>query len=322
MAINVQLGHIARHTPKGSGAQGREAAIIDVAQDLLLRHLHEVGILDDLVFKGGTALRKLFAGRAGRFSLDLDFSLATIGADPDEVLSKIITTINGLRLERFEYGASERRGKWTLSFSHPFGGTALSLQSKLDLSPPPWLDPIKRGWAPMEIHKQYGNPPLPEIQVVRIEENIAEKIARLNRSTPARDLYDLCWIMSNPGTIGSLDKPLIRRLALLKIWVDTNGVHAGTTYWQPGHKGLAFDPEVWLRDRSKEGFDIDDIGALTAPSPTASELSDGVRTHFAFLAELDDDEGIVAHVNERDRALVLRMLSELPGGRLIKAALY
>ena len=34
--INIQPGHIARHTPRNAGAQGREAAVVDVAQDLLL----------------------------------------------------------------------------------------------------------------------------------------------------------------------------------------------------------------------------------------------------------------------------------------------
>jgi hypothetical protein len=60
--ITVTVGWIARHTPKGAGAGGREAAILDIAHDLLLRELHETGALDALVFKGGTALRKLYAG--------------------------------------------------------------------------------------------------------------------------------------------------------------------------------------------------------------------------------------------------------------------
>src|SRR5882672_9091844 len=57
----VTVGWIARHTPRGAGAGGREAAILDIAQDLLLRELHEANALDELVFKGGTALRKLYA---------------------------------------------------------------------------------------------------------------------------------------------------------------------------------------------------------------------------------------------------------------------
>ena len=52
--------------PANAGAQGREAAIVDIAQDLLLRELAHEGILDTLAFKGGTALRKLWAGATGR----------------------------------------------------------------------------------------------------------------------------------------------------------------------------------------------------------------------------------------------------------------
>lgn len=68
--MTLTIGWIARHTPSGAGAGGREAAILDIAQDLLLRELHHAGALDALVFKGGTALRKLYAGQQGRFSLD------------------------------------------------------------------------------------------------------------------------------------------------------------------------------------------------------------------------------------------------------------
>jgi predicted nucleotidyltransferase component of viral defense system len=322
VTVNVQLGHIARHTPKAAGAQGREAAVIDVAQDLLLRHLHEVGILDELVFKGGTALRKLYAGTAGRFSLDLDFSAYAIGADPDDVLIKLVGIVDGLSIGPFTYGASERRGKWSLTFAHPFGASEQSLQSKLDLNPPPWLEPVRRGWVAMSIHAQYGEPPLPEIQAIRLEENIAEKIARLNRATLVRDLYDLNWIMANPGAVGQLDSDLIRRLAVLKVWVDANGVHAGNAYWPPGHEGLPFDPENWLRDRSKEDIDTEDIGALAVSTPTAAELSDGLRKHFAFLADLDEIESALANASEQDRSLALKALKELQDGRLSRIDLY
>ena len=40
---NLTEGYIARHTPTGSGAPGREAAIIDIAQDFLLSYLEDCG---------------------------------------------------------------------------------------------------------------------------------------------------------------------------------------------------------------------------------------------------------------------------------------
>lgn len=64
--IRLTRAHLLRHLPRGAGSQGQEAVLVDVAQDLLLRELHRVGLMHDLVFKGGTALRKLYAGNAGR----------------------------------------------------------------------------------------------------------------------------------------------------------------------------------------------------------------------------------------------------------------
>jgi predicted nucleotidyltransferase component of viral defense system len=320
-SLNIQLGHIARHTPPNAGAQGREAAIVDIAQDLLLRELHQLGILNEFAFKGGTALRKLYVGTAGRFSLDLDFSCAHLESDPDDVLTDLIAAIDGRRIGPFGYGVSERRGTWILNYQHPCGD-AVSLSSKLDLSPPPWLPPIWKGWQSLPVHSQYGSPPLPELQVVRLEENLAEKIARLNRTTTARDMYDLRWVAANPNRVGHLDQALIRRLAVLKIWVDANGLHGGQIFWKPGHQGPAFDPGYWLRDRSGGDFDIEDIGALSVPTPTAAELSEAVQANYAFLANLHPEEQVIARAKEEDRALALRLLADIPGGRLDGIGLY
>ena len=79
----ITPGWLARHTPLGPG--GRRAALIDIAQDLLLAQLHQREMFDHLVFKGGTALRKLYAGNAGRFSTDLDFSVRNPDDEPETV---------------------------------------------------------------------------------------------------------------------------------------------------------------------------------------------------------------------------------------------
>ena len=90
--ITLTVGWISRHTPPGAGVDGRDAAVIDIAQDLLLRDLHERGSLDALVFKGGTSLRKLYAGNQGRFPLDLDFSVADPPATPIPSCSNLSAT--------------------------------------------------------------------------------------------------------------------------------------------------------------------------------------------------------------------------------------
>lgn len=313
--MNIQLGHIARHTPKGAGAQGREAAIIDVAQDLLLAHMHDAGLLDGLAIKGGTAIRKLYAGKEGRFSLDLDFAELAEGAG-----ELFAMEADGLSIGPFRYDVAERRGRWSILFESPFIEDA-TLASKLDFAPKPWLEPVCKSWVPLPIHGQYGFV-LPEIATVRIEENIAEKIARLNRTTTARDMYDLRWLMSNAAIVSTVDKALVRRLAVLKIWVDTNGMHAGEISWRPALQGSVFDSEHWLRERGEDEFDPEDIGALAVPRPTAKEMSDAVCESFAFLADLDEDEAVIARSDERDRSLAIRMLGALPGATFDAFELY
>jgi len=320
--IQIQPGHIARHTPQGAGAQGRGAAIIDVAQDLLLRHLSDIGLADKLAFKGGTSLRKLYAGSDGRFSLDLDFAIADINDDQDEIMTELVIASSGLRVGPFSYEMTERRGKWTVNYSHPYMGVGYTLSSKIDLNPAPWLEPVKRNWIPLPIHKQYGEPPLPMLKVIRLEENIAEKIARLNRTTTARDMYDLSWIMTTSAIARTLDTCLIRRLAVLKTWVDANGVHGGNAFWKHGHEIRPFDPETWLRKRSAEEYNTNDIGALNVPSPSFEELSATVSKTYAFMLDLDENEKILANTNGGDRPLALKMLRALPDRRLMNIGLY
>jgi predicted nucleotidyltransferase component of viral defense system len=322
LSINITVGRIAQHTPTNAGAGGRDAAIIDVAQDLLLRELHAEGILDALVFKGGTALRKLYAGHEGRFSTDLDFSLVSAHDDPDDVTLALVEAITGRSIGPFTYDTQERRGKWLMTFAHPFGDEGAGLSSKLDVSPPVWLDPAHRGWVPMPVHAAYGDLQLPQLQTMRLEENLAEKISRLNRTTTARDMYDLAWIAANERRLGGLDKPLIRRLVVLKIWVDAHGVTGSKASWKAAHEPSAFDPGQWLRRRTAAEFDLEDIGALAVPPPTEKELAEQVRMHYTFLAGLDDLERQIALARGQDRHIVLRELGALPGRRFEGLGLY
>jgi len=312
--VTTTRAHVLRHAP--ARGQGLGAALVDIAQDLLLRHLHDAGLLDELVFKGGTALRKLYAGSQGRFSLDLDFSVRDIGTGTGTILDLLTEQVRGLHLGRFRYDIVVRRGKPTLTIDTDLGATG-QLSSKLDVNPPPWLEPVRRPWVPMPVHATYGGP-LPELTSIRIEENVAEKVARLNRTTTARDVYDLVWIWRHyrdPAGAG-MDSALVRRLSVLKVWVDAHGLNAPGTFWKPGHEAVALDVDRWLRPRTAAEFDREDIGQLSVPAPDLDELAADLRAGFAFLREVDPDEARVAAAVASDRDLALRMLAELPGHRL------
>lgn len=316
MALEVRLtrGRILRHAP-ARGAQGLDAALIDIAQDLLLRDLHERGVIDAVAFKGGTALRKLYAGEAGRFSTDLDFSVRSVDEERDAVEQRLVDAIAEMRCGPFRFGIDTRRGKPSITIESNLGETE-ALTCKLDVTSPPWLPTEERAWVPMPVHDLYGGS-LPQLHVVRLEENIAEKIARLNRATPARDAYDLVWIMTNRRRLGrGLDPNLIRRLAVMKAWVDMNGLGAAKHRWSQGHDPKPFDVPLWLRARSAKDFDDENIGLLATPPPKLDELGRALSAEYQFLRELTPDEETLAACNGGDRGLLLRMLDELPQTQL------
>ena len=313
--VCLTLGHLLRHAPAQS-PQGRDAAVIDVAQDLLLRHLVEQGVLSLVAFKGGTALRKVYAGAAGRFSTDLDFAVASLDDDPDAVVSLLVETIHGTRLGPFDYKVEQRRGRHTIIYNSDLGPDPTGvLQSKVDVGPPPWLAPIERTWVQVPIHKRYGGP-LPALPVVALAENVAEKIARLNRRSPARDAYDLVWVAGTPGA--DLDRALIRRLAVLKAWVDLHGLATSHATWVAPLPGAQpFDVDRWLSPRTARDFDDEAIGLLTVPPPDLNTLGQELSALYGWLADLDDDERTVARGRPQDRNVVLRLLGDLPGRRLV-----
>ena len=319
--IQLTIGHVLRHAPAAS-AMGREAAIVDVAQDLLLRHLFGQGALDAVVFKGGTALRKLYAGERGRFSTDLDFAVRDLADDSASVVSLLADEITGVEVGPFRYGITVRRGKRHLTIDSELGNVE-QLSSKLDVNPPPWLPPQLRSWVPMKIHERYGGP-LPQLAVMRLEENMAEKVSRLNRTTTARDVYDLVWIARvwRRSAGAEVDWELVRRLAVLKMWVDLHGVSSAQATWKSSHGATAFDVERWLRVRRGAEFDDENIGLLAVPSPSLDELGEQLAVDYAFLGELDEQEVVVARSHGAARDLVLEMLADLPGGRLARGACW
>ncbi len=311
---NLTEGYIARHTPPGSGAPGREAAIIDIAQDFLLSYLEDCGEMGHVCLKGGTAIRKFYAGKEGRFSLDLDFSIDDQYTDVDERTLDFVSNIDGLKIGPFTYSVSERRNKWYIGLSSPFNDGDI-FKTKLDFAPYPWLEPTTRSIVELPIHKQYGFE-LPRIHTVSLEENMAEKIARLNRTSTARDLYDLNWLLETKFIANTIDKMLLKRLVVLKIWVDSFGMHYGSVFWRPAHSPSVFDPERWLNERNPKDVDAEDIGTLAVPAPTAEELILRLKKNYEFLLDLDEVEQVIAKSNQKDRGLVIQALTELPGNRL------
>nr|WP_300145511.1 nucleotidyl transferase AbiEii/AbiGii toxin family protein [Propionicimonas sp.] len=294
----VTEGYLVRHYQGVRG--GRDAALLDIAQDHALHLLHEAGLFQQgLVFKGGTALRKFRAGNAGRFSTDIDLAAAD-----EELALAVLETLDGVQVDGFAFaianlGDDGRRGD--LIVDTPFGRPNLGAKVELARHPlslePDLLEPTR-----LPIHDRYGFV-LPPTPVVKVEEAVAEKLARFRRVSLARDLYDLHWY----GVNGALDEAVTRRLWVLKTYRDIV---------VDGRGNKPIEPQDVLRPRRAGDFREEDIGYLTRPVRIPEWIS-SVRGRYVFLADLDPDEQRWAECNVRYLHEVETALASFPrpGGR-------
>jgi uncharacterized protein len=300
-STKLQVGHVFRHLPRGSNAD-KGIALLDIAQDFLLAHLAEKAVFPHLVvFKGGTALRKLFAGAQGRFSTDIDLAIADPSMDRAEVAQMVAEAAN-VTLGPFTFSPVEERGRWQIGVSGPLGNSPVNI--KLDVGPPCWLPPEERPFVAIATHQVYGFE-LPVLPCMAIEEILAEKIARLARLATARDASDLVWAMTT-SPFSAFSRERVRRLAMLKVWVDNHGLG---NLWSPAQACRGFDPERWLRPGRE--WDDEQIGLLAHPPPPIEDLERSMIQLYAWLATLDADEARWAAANAADRKHVIQALQRL-----------
>lgn len=276
--MRVTEGHLARHYQGRHG--GRGPALLDIAQDHALAHLHGQGVFAaGLVFKGGTSLRKFRAGGAGRFSADLDFQ-----SPDDDVTVALMSALADFEVDGFRFripdlGGDGRRAD--LEVDTPFGrpdvAARIEVSQRALLLPPEHLPLV-----PQPVHDRY-EVTVPVTPVIALEEAIAEKLARFRRVSLARDLYDLAWFARHP-----FNEALVRRLWVIKVFFDV--VDDGR-----GDRPLVVD-EV-LRERDPSEFVPEDIGYLSQPVDIPGWLTT-VHRRFDFLRHLDAAEHRWATCNQ------------------------
>ena len=286
----ITEGYVTRHYQGRRG--GRGPAIIDIAQDHVLYLLAREGFFDmGISLKGGTAVRKFLAGTAGRFSTDLDFAGIT-----DDTAELLLDALDGAEVGQFGFAIEPIDGtrRVRLVITSPFGPT--DVPARLDLGRRSlWLPPRHMPILPLPIHARYDFS-LPEIPTAAIEEMIADKLARFRRHSLARDLYDLAWFAERP-----FDEVLVRRLLVLKVWVDVVDESLGER---------PFDPQDVLKERNSGDFEPEAIGYLTTPVDIPGWIAK-VRDRFAFLRDLDDTEQQIARCSRGESWLVRREIERL-----------
>jgi predicted nucleotidyltransferase component of viral defense system len=283
----ITQGYLARHFQGRRGMA--DPALLDVAQDYALKFLHDQGIFDlGVVLKGGTSLRKLRAGNAGRFSTDLDF--ATPDADTAELL---LDTLDGAELFDVRFSLTERETlRAKLVIDTPLGQP--QIPARVEISPRGlWLPTQLTTPVVLPVHAGYEFT-LPAIPAPALEESLSEKLAAWRRRRKLRDLYDL-----NLFSRGSLNEPLIRRLLVLKVWHDVV---------DDGLGAKPFDPAEIVADIDPRRLPPEDIGLLTQPVDPVTWLA-RVRSRYAFVIPLDEVEKRVARCNPGNRYEVSQLVA-------------
>lgn len=266
-------------------------ALLDVAQDYALKYLHDQSVFDlGVVLKGGTSLRKLRAGNAGRFSTDLDFA-----APDSDTAELLLDTLDGAELFDVRFNLAERETlRAKLLVDTPLGQP--QIPARIEISP-------RTLWLPIQITTPIALPVhtgyefnLPAIPAPALEESLSEKLAAWRRRHKLRDLYDLDLFGR-----GGLNEPLVRRLLVLKVWHDV--VDDGL-----GEK--PFDPAEIVADVDTARLPPEDIGLLTQPVDPVTWLA-RVRARYAFVTQLDEVEQRATRCNPGDRYEISQLVAAL-----------
>ncbi|MFZ0890956.1 MAG: nucleotidyl transferase AbiEii/AbiGii toxin family protein [Thermoplasmata archaeon] len=172
------------------------------------------GLVDRLVFKGGTYVRMMVTGDAGRLSEDLDFTNQTLPEDPQTLLESCFAQPHfGVAFRVVApYRTQQRNWACRVAYQHEWDEGQFRLE--ISYREKPFLPP--RRWRPLpQVYFPSLPFPLPEIPCLRREEAIAEKLRAIQQRATERDLYDA----TRYGHKG-FNTDLVRLLAVGKLWND------------------------------------------------------------------------------------------------------
>jgi len=234
------------------------------------------GLLDGLVFKGGTYLRMMVTGDVGRLSEDLDFTNLSLPEDPEPSLTAAFAAPhhNVQFVAHEPYRTSRRNWGCRVDYTHEWDVGAFRLE--ISYRETPFLPPAR--WVPLN-QPYFSALPFrpPEIPCLRVEEALAEKLRAIQQRATERDLYDAMRY----GRKG-FDERLVRLLAVAKLWNERE----------------AFDPELILRTLSQGRREWPDLERLIGRSrqrnwnreaATASDRFQFLRELTPFEIELNAD---------------------------------
>ena len=208
MIQSTEIRKIARKT-------GLPAGLIekDYANTLILKEVYKHNLTKDmLVFKGGTAIYKLYFPTKWRFSEDLDFTTSSFGISGNKIVELFNEIIDGLNAENpdtFEISSSHTNPGYTqikIQYNGPLGSRNTT---KIDIS---LKENIHFPIVKMVHEPSYIDIEKFTVNAYSIEEIMVEKVRSLFQRTRVRDLFDVHKLIHT----NNFDKKQIRQALKLK----------------------------------------------------------------------------------------------------------
>ena len=235
-----------------------------------LSALHDHGVLDRLVFKGGTYLRMMVTGDVGRLSEDLDFTSGGLPEEPLGLLEEAFAPVHhGVQFRVADPYRTARRN-WACQVHYRHEWDEGLFRFEVSYREKPFLPP--RRWRPLD-QPYFSALPFvpPEIPSLRVEEALAEKLRAIQQRATERDLYDAIRYAKK-----GFDPELVRLLAVAKLWSARE----------------PFDPERTIRtlaDGRREWPDLDRLIGRSRRRDWNREAGQAAE-RFAFLKAMTEFE--------------------------------
>lgn len=251
------------------------AAERDIVLTYCLKILEEEKLLDKMVLKGGTMLRKCIFGKQARFSLDLDFTYLG-NKEPDDVILEIAALFNKtyygitFTVDMKDFYVSNNRLSCGAKINYHHAWRKGFFEFDLSLREVPILQLVELPLVKQSYFK-YLEFSLPLIKSFQLEELLAEKIRATYQRVRARDVYDLGLYAHRP-----LKLDVIRPLVILKFW----------------NVGGEFTPQCFFDNLKTARYDWSDLKDLISKDTHIDHkrLLQRCLLRYKFLEDLTDDE--------------------------------
>ncbi|MCI0495282.1 nucleotidyl transferase AbiEii/AbiGii toxin family protein [candidate division KSB1 bacterium] len=217
---------------------------------------------DELAFKGGTALSKIYFPKMWRLSEDLDFAFT--GNDFSKIsgrMSDVLDKISRESLVKFRI-KSEFSNPLYLQLKIGYDAVFGKNWIKVDVTKEPVLDCIEK----KKQKKRYSDHPEFCVNVESIEEIFSEKIRSLIERTKCRDYFDV-WKLC------SLDFDKGKVLKLFRKKCEIKGIRfSGVEQIFPFDIESALSP-YWIQE----------LGRLLKPLPDLHSVLEDLKAMLKFL---------------------------------------